>query len=129
MLPFYVRDTDPPAKREILRAAIKLFGQHGLAATTIRDIAKESGYTNPALYKHFVSKEALALYLFETSHRRLGAAVTQPWRARRISSESWRPTSEKSRRSSTSTRRRWRFSPKTRVSCGPRGDRPSADTR
>jgi AcrR family transcriptional regulator len=71
MLPFYVRDTDPPAKREILRAAMKLFSQHGLAATTIRDIAKESGYTNPALYKHFVGKEELALYLFETSHRRL----------------------------------------------------------
>jgi len=71
MLPFYVRDTDPPAKREILRAAMKLFSQHGLAATTIRDIAEESGYTNPALYKHFDSKEALALYLFETSHRRL----------------------------------------------------------
>src|SRR5215510_13045998 len=71
MLPFYVRDTDPPAKREILRAAMKLFSERGLAATTIRDIAKESGYTNPALYKHFISKEELALYLFETSHRRL----------------------------------------------------------
>jgi AcrR family transcriptional regulator len=50
---------------------MKLFGEHGLAATTIRDIAKESGYTNPALYKHFASKDELALYLFETSHRRL----------------------------------------------------------
>src|SRR5262249_46604547 len=71
MLPFYIRENDPPAKREILRAAMKLFSEHGLEATTIRDIAKESGYTNPALYKHFVSKEELALYLFETSHRRL----------------------------------------------------------
>jgi AcrR family transcriptional regulator len=71
MLPFYVRDGDPPAKREILRAAMKLFSERGLAGTTIRDIAKESGYTNPALYKHFGSKEELALYLFETSHRRL----------------------------------------------------------
>ena len=71
MLPFYIRENDPPAKREILRAAMKLFSRHGLAATTIRDIAKESGYTNPALYKHFASKEELALYLFETSHRRL----------------------------------------------------------
>src|SRR5256885_14718990 len=71
MLPFYIREGDPPAKREILRAAMKLFSAHGLAATTIRDIAKESGYTNPALYKHFVGKEELALYLFETSHRRL----------------------------------------------------------
>src|SRR5262245_49683509 len=71
MLPFYIRESDPPAKREILRAAMKLFSEQGLAATTIRDIAKESGYTNPALYKHFVSKDELALYLFETSHRRL----------------------------------------------------------
>src|SRR3982751_4698925 len=71
MLPFYIREGDPPAKREILRAAMKLFSQHGLVATTIRDIAKESGYTNPALYKHFAGKEELAMYLFETSHRRL----------------------------------------------------------
>jgi AcrR family transcriptional regulator len=71
MLPFYVQENDPPAKREILRAAMKLFSQRGLAATTIREIAKESGYTNPALYKHFVSKDELALYLFETCHRRL----------------------------------------------------------
>jgi TetR/AcrR family transcriptional regulator, repressor of fatR-cypB operon len=61
----------PPAKREILRAAVKLFSQRGLDGTSIRDIAEESGYTNPALYKHFAGKEELALYLFETCHRRL----------------------------------------------------------
>ncbi|MBZ5660173.1 MAG: TetR/AcrR family transcriptional regulator [Acidobacteriia bacterium] len=70
-LAFYIRADDPPAKREILRSAMKLFSQGGLAATSIRDIAKESGYTNPALYKHFASKEELALHLFETCHRRL----------------------------------------------------------
>jgi AcrR family transcriptional regulator len=71
MLPFYIHEDDSPAKREILRAALKLFGEHGLAATSVRDIADESGYTNPALYKHFASKEELALYLFEICHRRL----------------------------------------------------------
>ncbi len=70
-LPFYVLDSDPPAKRQILRAAMKLFSEQGLAGTSIRDIARESGYTNPALYKHFGSKEELALHLFETCHRRL----------------------------------------------------------
>jgi AcrR family transcriptional regulator len=70
-IPFYLREDDPPAKREILRAAMKLFGEHGLAATSIRDIARESGYTNPALYRHFPSKEHLALHLFETCHRRM----------------------------------------------------------
>jgi len=71
MLPFYIHEDDPPAKREILRAAMKLFSKHGLAGTSIRDIADESGYTNPALYKHFSSKEEMALYLFEACHRRL----------------------------------------------------------
>jgi AcrR family transcriptional regulator len=70
-LPFYIREEDPPAKRQILRAAMKLFSEQGLASTSIRDIARESGYTNPALYKHFTSKEELALQLFETCHRRL----------------------------------------------------------
>jgi AcrR family transcriptional regulator len=73
MPPFYIREDDPPAKRQILRAAMKLFSEQGLAGTSIRDIAKESGYTNPALYKHFVGKDELALYLFETCHRRLWA--------------------------------------------------------
>jgi TetR/AcrR family transcriptional regulator, repressor of fatR-cypB operon len=78
-LPFYIAEDDPPAKREILRAALKLFSERGLAATSIRDIADESGFTNPALYKHYGSKEELALHLFETCHRRvwsrLNAAV------------------------------------------------------
>ncbi len=70
-LPFYLAEDDPPAKREILRAALKLFSERGLAATSIRDIAEESGYTNPALYKHFAGKGELALYLFETCHTRV----------------------------------------------------------
>lgn len=70
-LPFYIREDDPPAKREILRAALKLFSTRGLVATSVRDIARESGYTNPALYKHFAGKEALALHLFETCHARV----------------------------------------------------------
>lgn len=70
-LPFYIRPDDPPAKREILRAALALFSERGLAATSIRDIAEESGFTNPALYKHFSGKDELALYLFELCHARV----------------------------------------------------------
>lgn len=70
-LPFYLHEDDPPAKREILRSALRLFSERGLAATSIRDIADASGYTNPALYKHFDGKEELALYLFETCHARV----------------------------------------------------------
>jgi AcrR family transcriptional regulator len=70
-VPFYVEEDAPAAKREILRAALKLFSERGLASTSIRDIADESGYTNPALYKHFDSKDELALHLFETCHARV----------------------------------------------------------
>ena len=69
--PFYIQADDSPAKREILRAALTLFSERGLAATSVRDIADASGYTNPALYKHFESKDELALYLFETCHTRV----------------------------------------------------------
>ena len=56
---------DPPSKREVLRCALHLFVRDGLCETSIRDIARASGYTNPVLYKFFASKEALALHLFE----------------------------------------------------------------
>ena len=75
-IPFYIGEDDPPAKRQILRAAMKLFSEHGLAGTSIRDIARESGYTNPALYKHFSGKDELALHLFETCHRRVWSTCT-----------------------------------------------------
>lgn len=75
-LPFYLRDTDPPARQAILRAAMKLFSERGLDGTSIRDIAQESGYTNPALYKHFASKQELALHLFETCHQRIWSSCS-----------------------------------------------------
>jgi len=62
---------DPPSKREILRAALRLFVREGWEETSVRRIARESGYTNPALFKFFESKQALALYLFERCYLRL----------------------------------------------------------
>ena len=64
-LPFYLSEEDPPAKRAILQAALHLFVRDGLRETSIRTIADAAGYSNPALFKHFASKEELALYLFE----------------------------------------------------------------
>ena len=66
---------DPPSKLEILRCALRLFVRDGLCETSIRDIAQASGYTNPALYKFFESKEALALHLFERCYQQLVGAV------------------------------------------------------
>ena len=83
---FFVDDADPPAKRAILVTAMRLFTTRGLSATSIRDIAAESGFTNPALYRHFESKEALAAHLFEASYRwgatRTASAIEQARSAR-----------------------------------------------
>src|SRR5512143_889095 len=76
-VPFYIHEQAPPAKREIIRAALKLFSQRGLATTSIRDIASESGYTNPALYKHFAGKDDLAQQLFEVCHRRVWTSCSE----------------------------------------------------
>jgi AcrR family transcriptional regulator len=72
---FFLLDGDPPSKREILRCALHLFVRDGLCETSIRDIAEASGFTNPALYKFFESKEALALHLFERCYLRLSSVI------------------------------------------------------
>jgi AcrR family transcriptional regulator len=72
---FFLREGDAEAKRRILDAALTLFLERGLCETTIRDIAAETGFTNPALYKHFASKEAVALYLFDNCYRGMAAEM------------------------------------------------------
>jgi AcrR family transcriptional regulator len=69
--PFYIPDDTPAGKAAILEAALDLFAQRGLNGTTIRDIADKAGVTNPALYKHFKSKEEVAVHLFVVCYRRL----------------------------------------------------------
>lgn len=64
-LPPYLSPEDAGARAACLRAAIKLFVRKGIEATSVRDIAAGSGFSNPAIFKHFDSKEALALCLFE----------------------------------------------------------------
>jgi AcrR family transcriptional regulator len=75
--PFYLVAEDPPAKQAILRAAMRLFIEKGLSATSIRDLSEVTGFTNPALYRHFESKEALARYLFEASYLRIHVELAE----------------------------------------------------
>lgn len=71
----YLQSGDAPSKRAILRAALTLFASRGFAATSVREIAKESGYTNPALYRFFKGKKELAGFLFERCHGHLRAEI------------------------------------------------------
>jgi AcrR family transcriptional regulator len=73
--PCYLMPKDAPAKKQILTEALRLFVRDGLCETSVRDIAKASGYTNPALFKHFASKDGLALHLFEQCYVHLFQAI------------------------------------------------------
>ncbi len=55
----------PHTRRQILDACLRLFSQKGFARTTVRDIAREAGITDAAIYYHFQSKRDLMQALVE----------------------------------------------------------------
>jgi AcrR family transcriptional regulator len=64
-----VRYLVDPRKRSTLlprlfRAAVKLFVKKGIEGASIKEIAREAGVSEGALYRHFKSKEDLAYHLF-----------------------------------------------------------------
>ena len=77
-LPFFLSENDPPAKRSILMTALELFATRGVDGVTIRDIAAKTGFSNPAMFRHFKTKEELARSLFESCYRRLAYAFRDP---------------------------------------------------
>src|SRR5258708_12002824 len=48
-------------RRQIVRAAARLFRERGIGATGVDSIAKEAGLTHGAVYSRFGSKEAIAI--------------------------------------------------------------------
>src|SRR5579863_1517179 len=72
----YISEHDSPVKIRILSTALRLFVERGLCETTVRDIAAGAQCTNPALFKHFENKDALALFLFEQCYRWLYQMVS-----------------------------------------------------
>lgn len=62
-------------KQRILHAALRLFTEKGLCETSIRDIGAAAKLSNPALYKHYESKDALARELFVFCYRWLHSAL------------------------------------------------------
>ena len=52
-------------KANLVNAAIILFSQKGIAATSIREISSHAGVTEGAIYRHFKSKEELSWFAFK----------------------------------------------------------------
>src|ERR1700686_4839648 len=54
-------------KGRIEAAALQLFVDKGVSATSIRDIAAAVGFSDGALYRHYASKDELVWSLFRDS--------------------------------------------------------------
>jgi len=60
-------------KELIEQAALKLFVGQGVAETSIKDIAREAGVSQGAMYNHYASKDELAWLLFSDNFTEIGA--------------------------------------------------------
>lgn len=52
-------------QREIIEHAIGLIARRGIQELTIRNLAKEIGISDPAIYRHFESKQQILLGVFD----------------------------------------------------------------
>ncbi len=65
------------AKPRIERAALEAFVVEGVDATTTKTIAARAGVSEGAIYRHWKSKDDLAVGLFMDCHRRLSTLVEE----------------------------------------------------
>ena len=64
-------------KHAIYQSAQRLFGERGLSGTGIREIAKEAGVSEAALYRHWKGKKELARAIFVQGMADLHAGLCQ----------------------------------------------------
>ena len=68
---------DQPRREQIVSAALDLLATTPLEHVTTRHIAERVGVTQPALFRHFRSREALLLAVVQQARLGLSAQVTQ----------------------------------------------------
>lgn len=80
--------TASPRVESILGAAARVFSEKGFAATTMREVAKESGASLGSIYHHFESKEEILRAIMVQNFQRVSQSleeklrlVTEPRRA------------------------------------------------
>src|SRR5262245_13205900 len=59
------RPTRAETRRRVLDAAFEVFGDKGIAATKLTEVAAAAGLTKGAVYSSFASKDELVLALME----------------------------------------------------------------
>ena len=76
----------------ILSAAARLFRYEGYYATTMRDIAQESGIEAGSIYYHFQSKDQILSEVLDIGVRQLYEKVSEIVRSAKGNSEDFRKT-------------------------------------
>lgn len=71
----YFADFIEGRRGEILDAALAVFGEKGYEAGTMREIAKRVGVSEPAIYRHYESKEAILADIVATAGDRISERV------------------------------------------------------
>jgi len=64
------------AKPRLERAALEVFVAQGVDAATTKLIAAKAGFSEGAIYRHWKSKDELAVGLFMATHRRLSELIS-----------------------------------------------------
>ncbi|MGI8679965.1 MAG: TetR/AcrR family transcriptional regulator [Jatrophihabitans sp.] len=71
-----VRPTRAETRHRLLAAAVEVFGERGIAASTVSQVAAVAGMTKGAVYSNFTSKDELVLAIMEEhAMQRLTAAL------------------------------------------------------
>ena len=69
------RPRDPSVDQAILRAALELFVEHGIAGASIEKIAKQAGVAKTSIYRRWTSREALLAQAIEVARNATGYTI------------------------------------------------------
>ena len=69
------RPRDPSVDQAILRAALELFVEHGIAGASIEKIAKQAGVAKTSIYRRWTSREALLAQAIEAARNATGYTI------------------------------------------------------
>jgi AcrR family transcriptional regulator len=69
------RPRDPAVDQAILRAALELFIEHGIAGASIEKIAKKAGVAKTSIYRRWASREALLAQAIEVARNATGYTI------------------------------------------------------
>jgi AcrR family transcriptional regulator len=68
-------EQDEAVRTRLLNAAVRVFDRKGYAGASVREVAEMAGFTKPAVYYHFGSKEGLLLAILEQAKREVETAI------------------------------------------------------